>query len=181
MTKARLFAILVILALPVWLRADQTWTLASSTLTYHISHPLHEADGVSHAARGQGICTGGTCNFLIAVPVKTFDSGNSNRDLHMLEVMRGGQYPLVVVRFRLPAAELQQPVIRADLEVQLAGQTAEYKQVAFHRADQGKDIRVTGTIPLKLSDFKIKPPSLLAIPIRNDVPVRVDTVWRLQS
>jgi hypothetical protein len=39
---------------------------------------------------------------LIAVPVKSFDSGDSNRDLHMLQVTRGAQFPLVTVRTRLP-------------------------------------------------------------------------------
>jgi hypothetical protein len=30
------------------------------------------------------------------------------------------------------------------------------------------------------SDFKIDPPSLLAMPIKNDIPVRVDMTWRPQ-
>jgi hypothetical protein len=40
--------------------------------------------------------------------------------------------------------------------------------------NQGKDIRVTGTIPATLSDFKIDPPSLLSMAVKNDMPVRVD-------
>jgi len=54
--------------------------LEQSTLTYHVSHPLHQVDGVSHAPRGKGVCKDGQCDFLIAVPVKSFDSGDSNRD-----------------------------------------------------------------------------------------------------
>jgi hypothetical protein len=30
--------------------------------------------------------------------VKSFDSGDSNRDLHMLQATRGAQFPLVTVR-----------------------------------------------------------------------------------
>ena len=67
------------------------WLLDQSTLTYHMSHPMHEVDGVSHAARGKGICHAGWCDFLIAVPVKTFDSGDTNRDLHMIEATRGAR------------------------------------------------------------------------------------------
>ena len=44
---------------PVMVRADSGWVLESSTLTYHISHPLHQVDGVSHDARGKGVCRGG--------------------------------------------------------------------------------------------------------------------------
>ena len=32
-----------------------------------MSHPMHEVDGVSHAASGKGICHAGWCDFLIAV------------------------------------------------------------------------------------------------------------------
>jgi hypothetical protein len=37
-----------------------------------------------------------------------------------------------------------------------------------------------GSIPATLSDFKIDPPSLLAIPVKNEMPVRVDMTWRPQ-
>jgi hypothetical protein len=37
--------------------------------------------------------------------------------------------------------------------------------------------RLTGTVPATLSDFKIKAPELLAMPIKNEIPVRVDMTW----
>src|SRR4029077_5371789 len=84
-------------------------------------------DGTSTAARGKGICHAGQCDFLIAVPVKSFDSGDSNRDLHTLQVVRGGQFPMVTVRTRLPEEASGSATIHADLEVAFAGQTANYK------------------------------------------------------
>src|ERR1039457_3591672 len=69
--------------------ADSQWVLGQSTLTYHVSHPLHQSEGISHAARGKGVCHDGQCDFLIAVPVKSFDSADSNRDLHMIQVEIG--------------------------------------------------------------------------------------------
>jgi hypothetical protein len=135
-------------------------------------------DGVSHAARGKGVCQAGQCDFLIAVPVKSFDSGDSNRDLHMLQVSRGGQFPMVTVRVRLPADAVALTTIPADLEVEFAGQTAHYKQVPFQRVTQGNQAKISGTIPATLSDFKIEPPSLLTIPTKNEIPVRVEMTWR---
>src|SRR5271157_3223461 len=84
--------------------ADGQWVLGQSTLTYHVSHPLHQSEGISHAARGKGVCHAGQCDFLIAVPVKSFDSRDSNRDLHMLQAVRGAQFPMVSVRTRLSEA-----------------------------------------------------------------------------
>ena len=157
--------------------ADSQWVLEESTLTYHVSHPLHQFDGVSHAAKGKGICREGECNFLIAAPVKSFDSGDSNRDLHMLQVTRGAEFPLVTVRARLPESATTSATINLDLEVQFAGQTFEYKQVPFKRSVQGSETRIRGTIPVKLTDFKIDPPTLLTMPIKNEIPVRVDLSW----
>jgi hypothetical protein len=158
--------------------AQSQWVLEQSTLTYHVSHPLHQMDGVSHAARGKGVCQAGQCEFLIAVPVKSFDSGDSNRDLHMLQVSRGAQFPMVTVRVRLPADAVSLTTIPADLDVEFAGQTAHYKQVPFQHATQGNEARISGTIPATLSDFKIEPPSLLAIPTKNEIPVRLEMTWR---
>jgi hypothetical protein len=171
---------LLLLAPPPLAQADGQWVLEQSSLTYHVSHPLKQTDGVSHAARGKGVCHAGQCDFLIAAPVKSFDSGDSNRDLHMLQVARGAQFPIVSVRTRLPEAASASATIQADLEIQFAGQTAQYKQVAFQLVTQGKQIKISGTIPATLSDFKIDPPSLLAVPVKNEMPVRVEMTWRPQ-
>ena len=175
----RVLLALLLLA-PQLARADNQWVLEQSTLSYHISHALHQTDGVSHAARGKGVCHAGQCDFLIAVPVKSFDSGDSNRDLHMLQVTRGAQFPIVSVRTRLPETASASGTIHADLEIEFAGQTAQYKQVAFQVVMQGNQIRISGTIPATLSDFKIDPPSLLAIPVKNEMPLRVEMTWRPQ-
>lgn len=160
------------------MRADSQWVLDQSTLTYHVSHPLHQVDGVSHAARGKGVCHAGVCDFLIAAPVKSFDSGDSNRDLHMLQVTRGGEFPLVTVRLQVPESAAPSATITVDLEIQLAGQIAHYKQVPFQRTTEGKEVKITGTIPATLADFKIDPPSLLTFPVKNEIPVRVEMKWR---
>jgi hypothetical protein len=171
----------LLLALPTLAQTDSQWVLSQSTLTYHVSHPLHQTDGVSHAARGKGVCHAGQCDFLIAVPVKSFDSGDSNRDLHMLQVTRGGEFPMVTVRTSLPEDAAASTNIHADLEVQFAGQTAKYKQIPFEQTKQGNETKITGTIPTTLTDFKIDPPSLLSLAVKNEIPVRVEMTWRREK
>jgi hypothetical protein len=180
MTKIVLIAFLL-LATPVVAQTDSQWVLAQSSLSYHVSHPLHQVDGVSHAARGKGVCHAGQCDFLIAAPVKSFDSGDSNRDLHMVQVTRGGEFPMISVRSQLPEDASKSTTIHADLEVQFAGQTAHYKQVSFQEVIQGKEVRISGTIPSTLTDFKIDPPSLLTVPIKNEIPVHVEMTWQKQK
>jgi hypothetical protein len=178
--KNKILVLFLLLATPRLASADGQWILEKGTLTYHISHPLHQTEGVSHAARGKGVCHAGQCDFLIAVAVKSFDSGDSNRDLHMLQATRGAQFPIVTVRTRLPEAASASATVHADLEIQFAGQTAQYKQVPFQLVTQGNETRISGTIPATLSDCKIEPPTLLTMPVKNEIPVRVDMTWHPQ-
>jgi len=179
--KERMLIPFLFLALPTLAQTDSQWVLSQSTLTYHVSHPLHQVDGVSHAARGKGVCRAGQCDFLIAVPVKTFDSGDSNRDLHTLQVTRGGEFPMITVRTKIPEDASTSATVHADLEVQFAGQTATYKQVVFAQTKNGEETKITGTIPTTLSDFKIEPPTLLTVAVKNEIPVRVEMTWRKEK
>ena len=169
---------LSLVAFPVFAQTGTQWVLQQSTLTYHMSHPMHEVDGTSHAARGKGTCQAGQCDFLIAAPVKSFDSGDTNRDLHMLETTRGAQFPMVVVRTHFPELETNAPTVYADLDVQFAGQAAHYPHVAFERTSQGNQVRITGVIPATCSDFKIDRPSFFTVPIKNEIPIKVDMTWQ---
>jgi len=85
------------------------------------------------------------------------------------------------VRTRLPEDSASSATMLADLEIQFAGQTAEYKQVPLQLAKEGDTFRITGTVPATLSDFKIDPPSLLTLPVKNEIPVRVEMTWHAEK
>jgi len=99
----------------------------------------------------------------------------------MLQVARGGQFPMVTVRTQLPEDAPKSTTVHADLDVEFAGETAHYKQVPFELSILGKEARLSGTIATTFSDFKIDPPSLLAIPVKNELPVRVEMTWRKEK
>ena len=168
----------LLLAVPGLAQPDRQWVLEKSTLTYHVSHPLHDTDGISHAARGKAVCHIGQCDVLIAAPVKSFDSGDSNRDLHMVQATHGAQFPIISVRIRLPGSAFGSFTVHCELEIEFAGQTVQYRQVSFQQVTEGIYTRISGTIPATLSDFKIPPPSLLTVPVKNEMPVRVEMTWR---
>ena len=171
-------AAVLIFTAPALAQNDRVYVLQQSTLTYHMSHPMHQVDGTSHAAKGKGICHAGQCDFLIAAPVKSFDSGDTNRDLHMLEATRGAQFPMVQVRTRFPEGQTADSTLYVNLEIQFAGQTAHYDHVAFQRSQQGNQVHISGTVPATCADFKIERPSFLTVPIKNEIPVRVDMTWQ---
>jgi hypothetical protein len=138
---------------------------------------MHQVDGVSHGAKGKGACHAGQCDFLIAAPVKSFDSGDTNRDLHMLETTRGAEFPMVVVRTSFPESAMAGSTIDAGLTIEFAGQTAHFPHVQFQRTWQGNEVHISGTIPTTCSDFKIDRPTFLTVPIKNEIPVKVEMTW----
>jgi hypothetical protein len=99
----------------------------------------------------------------------------------MLQVTRGGEFPIVTVRTSLPEDASASTTIHADLEVLFAGQIARYKQVPFEQTKEGNETKITGTIPTTLTDFKIDPPTLLSMAVKNEIPVRVEMTWQKQK
>jgi len=52
--------------------------------------------------------------------------------------------------------------------------------VPFQLTVEGSKSKITGTIPATLSDFKIEPPTLLTLPVKNELPIRVEMTWHRQ-
>ncbi|HXL72495.1 MAG TPA: hypothetical protein VN963_02615 [bacterium] len=157
------------------------WVLDKSEIDYKVTHPLHHVIGKSTGARGKGICSRSECRFIVAVPVKSFDSGDSNRDLHMLQITKGADDPLIVVNvgFPPPSGKTIPGEISADLEIQFAGQKVNYSKVKLGMVSlEPGQVRVTAVITLSLKAFDITPPSLLGVPIEDSVPIQLDMTWK---
>jgi hypothetical protein len=162
-----------------------TWVLKKSEISYLVTHPLHHVSGKSLSAKGKGVCYKGNFQFLVAVPVKSFDSGDNNRDLHMMEVTRAGTYPMVVVKVQVLPND-PEPTAPTELfvnaTVDFAGQEAVYQKVKLEVLDWTEGgVHLKGILPITLKDFDIQPPSLLGIPIQNDVPVSLDMIWQREN
>lgn len=176
----RLLSLYLVLLASAGSGGASEWVLDKSELIYNVSHPLHSVQGASKAAKGKGICGKEGCEFLAAATVKSFESGDTNRDLHMLETTKGAKYPMVSVRVHLAQEPKETDAqIAADLKIEFAGKTAEFKQVPFKIKEHGAgSLRIAGTIPATLKQFGIKPPSLLTVAVKNEIPISVDAVWK---
>lgn len=159
----------------------EQWTLEKSEISYVVTHPLHVVHGKSLSAKGKGVCYDLKCEFLVAVPVKTFDSGDNNRDLHMLEVTKAGLYPMIEVRAKTAGfqADLTPKTIVADLDVSFAGKIVKYPNESLEVLEWKPDgVRIKGHLDLSLKAFGITAPSLLTMPIQDAVPVQLDMYWK---
>ena len=186
----------LLMAMAAFLAADSlayatdlsgNWVLVKSELTYLVSHPLHHVDATSREARGKGSADSQGARFLIAVPVRTFLSGDSNRDLHMLQVTRAGAYPMVTVRVVVRGDARQGPTepvnvvvpLKIDATVNFGGNTKTYSDLTLSVSNwPDGTMHVTGLLPLTLTDFAMEAPSLLGMPIKNEIPVKLNLFWK---
>lgn len=170
-------AFIFLFALVVTSAWAQVYTLVNSKLTYHGTHALKTFSGTSTDGKGKGQCSEGKCEFLVAAPVKSFNSGNSNRDLHMLEEMKGAAHPLITARLKVDQQQLEQDQFAAEADFELAGvkKTLPLKMVKRTLTQQG--MRVEFRVPFKLTEFKLERPSLLTLKMDDDVPVDVVMEW----
>lgn len=152
------------------------WEVHSGTLTYHVSYPLKSVEGTSNNVKGKGRCESGTCQFLIAVPVKSFESGDGNRDNHMLEVTKAALNPMVTVKAKF-SDDLKSETLDMSIDVTFAGKTHTYEHVKVKTMARKGEVKTSGTIPLLLSDFTIERPSLLAVKIKDQTPVDFQLTW----
>lgn len=151
------------------------WTLAKGKLTYHVNFPLKKVEGVSEDLKGKGHCEAETCEFLVGSPLKSFLSGDGNRDNHMLEVTKAGPHPVVTARISVSKATNLNS-FTANTTVNFGGESHAYSVPATGRTEGSATI-VKGTIPMKLSDFKMERPALLGVRIDDEVPVDFELRW----
>lgn len=134
-----------------------------SQLMYSLSHPLHKIE----ATTKDFICeievndTKEIQSVRVVADVMTFDSGNSNRDSHAMEVIDAFTYP--EVSFISDAISTNGTELSVSGKLSFHGVT---KPIAFSAKAQSQNgkTRVDGTITVKLADFKVERPQLALIP-----------------
>ncbi|MBU6428043.1 MAG: YceI family protein [Cyanobacteria bacterium REEB65] len=173
-------------ASPATAQGVRDYTLQdTSSVTFHVSHPMHHVDGVSHALAGTLQVTGTDALVLplsFAIPVASFVSGNRNRDANMEEVLDAADYPLVQLTIRqiawshvahtgnsqtlagLATAELSMHGIRRALTIPLEGRLGP------------TSLRAEAHFAFRCSDFEIPRPALFFLPIADQVGIDVDLV-----
>src|ERR1051326_8692580 len=85
--------------------------------------------------------------------------------------LAAGEYEMSAVVERNGTASAKVMLAAGTGHLQFAGQTAHYQQVPLEVKTEGNEKHISGTIPTTLADFKIEPPSLLTMPVKNDTPV----------
>ncbi len=138
-----------------------------STITYRLSHPFHEVEAVSKDARcdiDADIDAKTIQDVTVKVDVTTFDSGNSNRDSHAMEVVDALTYP--DASFKSTSVSQKGDSVFVDGALTFHGMTRDVRIAATTDWSAGR-LTVTGGFDISLTAFHIERPALLLIPISD--------------
>jgi polyisoprenoid-binding protein YceI len=150
-----------------------------SFITYKLTHPLHEVEGISK----ESLCliyadtkTKEIKNVLVKVAVASFNSGNSNRDSHAMEVIDAISNP--------NASFLSAGVEQNGDSIKVYGQLTFHgikKDLVINGTTNWSDDKliVNGEFDISLTEFKVERPSLLFLPVNDTLKFTIKQVFNL--
>ena len=150
-----------------------------SSITYRIVHPLHVIEATSKDATYELRADPSKKEIVSVgalVDVTTFDSGNSNRDSHAMEVIDAISYP--EVSFVSSSIAEVGDSLRVNGKLTFHGVTQDIVAMASSKWSADK-VEVTGNFVLSLTAFKIERPALLLIPVEDALRFTFTAAWKL--
>jgi len=149
-----------------------------SQLTYYKVHPTHSFEGINKIVVCNANYNEETQQFLqvgVAANVANFDSENSNRDSHAMEVLEVLKFPRVTF--------LSSSIKEENLKLIITGILTFHgvkKEITFEakRENSNNEIIISGTFPVKLTDYKVERPSLLMIPVEDEMKISFNIVFQ---
>jgi polyisoprenoid-binding protein YceI len=185
MTKTALFVCMALSTLPRCFAQSKSAVAlkGESSITYRLVHPLHKVESTSNdfvstldLDESAKVITAVTAR----VDVETFNSGNSNRDSHAMEVIDAIQYP--EVSFSSTAISQQGDSVHVSGTLLFHGQSGHIVIDGDAQWSPGR-LEIRGRFDVRLTDFKIERPSLLLIPVEDKLSFTLDAVyvWRSGS
>lgn len=155
-------------------KAQETYTLNSSEITYSGYHVAHNWTGVSEeAAKGLLTASNGALQRLaITVPLSSFDSNSSNRDSNALRVLNAILHP--EVRFYSEQIEqIDDETVELFGFFELNGIQENYR-LNLRLIRESDQIHLLGDFKVNLSDFDLKLPRFLFKPVEDEIDLSVD-------
>ncbi len=142
-----------------------------STISYNAKHVLHAWDGVNDNISGVIIYDSVISKIAIAAKVVDFDSGNSGRDSHSLEVLEALKFPNI--KFYSDDISTQGNAITFNGDIEFHGQKKPIT-VLGTIDDNESLINVTGKFQIIPTEFSIKLPSFMLIEMEDYLNISFD-------
>ena len=157
----------------VKLYSDKT----QSSITYAMRHPLHSFSGTSKDITSV-ILTDANRDTIdqvaVNVRISSFDSKNANRDSHVIEATEALKFPNVSFSSSSIRQENNKLTVTGILIFHGVSQTvtceAEKKTI-------NNKMQIEGNFTVLMTQFKIKPPSLLGIATNDEIKISFKVIY----
>jgi polyisoprenoid-binding protein YceI len=161
----------------------QAWA-GTGSAEYVVVHKFHEVVGRCKRVEGRAVSDDGGLKVMARAEVACFDSGNTNRDTNAMETVDAAHHPLVIVKGVASGAKLpapgQQAKVPVEARVELKGvERPQRIEVLFDRKDE-TTLEASFAFPVSLTAFGIERPSLLLVPVEDEVQIRGKLALKVQ-
>lgn len=119
----------------------------------------------------------------VAIPVTSIKSEHAKMDKLMAEALKAGANP--TIRYELTSATLANPGASFLLDTRgkltIAGVTRDVAMQITGAPDSGGKYALTGQLPIRMSDYGIKPPTAMMGTIKTGNDVKVTFRWIVEA
>ena len=168
------YCLLLTLALPIGVSSRPYEAIqGESLLSYSLVHPMHKITGVSRGFLCQVELSPDTLSSVIKVSalISSFDSRNSSRDSHAMEMVEALKYPRV--EFASDSVKGQAGQYQVSGKLTFHGRSRPVNFLVTSKS-KGSKIEITGGFSVKLSDFDVARPTLLFIAAEDKLTISFD-------
>ena len=143
----------------------------NSTINYEAKHVLHAWEGVNNNISGVIIYENEISKIAIAAKVVDFDSGNSGRDSHSLEVLEALKFPNI--KFYSDDISVEGNAIIFNGDIEFHGQKKPIEVLGTFN-DNDDLISISGKFQIVPTKFLIKLPSFMLIEMEDYLNISFD-------
>ena len=152
---------------------------SSSSIMYFMSHPLHDWDASAKTFKtviSYDDATKEIKSVASVVKVQSFDSGNSNRDSHAIEVLDALKNPNIT----FASNNIQQAGEKLTIDGKLTfhGVTKPVTLNAI-RKDSKSAMTVTGKMNVNMTDHGVKPPGLMGMNTKENIRIDFTMTFKM--
>lgn len=152
---------------------------AGSYIQYNMEHPLHSWDAKSASPKCIMVYDDESSKIeavAVVAAVKSFDSGNSNRDSHAIEVLEALKYPNVTFSSTGVTDEGDKLSVKGNLNFHGVSRPLTFS--AQKKTDKST-VTVSGDFTINMKDHDVDPPSLMSVKTRENIKLSFRMVFKL--
>jgi len=178
-----IFSIILIFQLFLTYGQNNTWKIVSneSVISYKAKHLLHAWQGINKNVLGITVVdpeSKSINRMAVMVYVRDFDSKNSSRDAHSLEVLEALQYPQV--KFYSESMKIEGEYIKLLGTLEFHGEKAAIEVVGLAEWT-AKKLKLSGTFEVRPTQFKIELPSFMMVPMEDELAFDFNLTFQKQE